>query len=260
MLRMACCCPPDDFGERKERGRELAFDPTVPEARDRIAAKFRQARDWSYELVKHDFSTYDLLGQWGFEMGPQPTAPGWSLADKSLTNAEVIASLYSLIRETSGDAIVLDGCNTIGHLGQGVFEAQRTGDDTSGRQWERTRRMGVNTAAFRLPQNGVFFNIDPDMAGITRAIPWELNRQWLDMLARSGAVTFVAADPGLQGAEQKAAIRDAFAMAAAGGAGARPVDWMESRAPERWVSRSGADPERRYHWSGQQGASPFLGP
>jgi alpha-galactosidase len=252
--------PDSRFGERKDRAREFAYDPTVPEARQRIAAKLQQARDWGYELVKHDFSTYDLLGQWGFEMGPQPTMPGWSLADKSQTNAEVLAGLYTLIRETAGDAILIDGCNTVGHLGQGIFEMQRTGDDTSGRQWERTRRMGVNTAAFRLPQNGVFFTIDPDMAGITPAIPWELNRQWLDMLARSGAMTIVAPGPAARGPEQQAAIKDAFAIAAAGGVGARPLDWMETTAPERWRARSGPDPERIYRWSGQSGASPFLGP
>lgn len=251
-------------GGRKDRAREFAFDPTVPEARQRIAAKVQQARDWGYELIKHDFSTYDLLGQWGFEMGPQPTVPGWSLYDKSKTNAEVIAELYALIRETAGDTILIDGCNTVGHLGQGVFEMQRTGDDTSGHYWERTRRMGINTAAFRLPQNGAFFTIDPDMVGITDTVPWELNRQWLDLLARSGAVTIVAPGPSARGAEQKAAIRDAFAIAAEGGTGARPVDWMETSAPSRWkasgrLATSEKSAERNYDWSGPAGTSPFIG-
>jgi alpha-galactosidase len=119
--------------------------------------------------------------------------------------------------------------------------------------------MGINTAAFRLPQNGVFFTIDPDMAGITEAIPWELNRQWLDLLAQSGAATIVAPGPPARGPEQQAAIRDAFAVAAAGGTGARPVDWMETTAPESWRARSGSRSGRTYNWNGQQGASPFLG-
>ena len=42
----------------------------------------------------------------------------------------------------------------------------RTGDDTSGRIWERTRRMGVNTLAFRLPQHNTFYHIDADCVGI----------------------------------------------------------------------------------------------
>ena len=62
--------PGSRFGEKKERAREFAYDPTVPEAQEKIRAKMREATGWGYEMVKHDFSTYDLLGQWGFEMGP----------------------------------------------------------------------------------------------------------------------------------------------------------------------------------------------
>ena len=246
------------FGQKKERATELAYDPTVPEAQAKILEKVRQAAGWGYEMVKHDFSTYDLLGQWGFEMGPQPTIPGWSLHDRSRTNAEVIAALYALIRETAGDRIVIDGCNTVGHPGQGIFDMQRTGDDTSGRNWERTRRMGVNTAAFRLPQHGTFFCLDADLVGITDAIPWELNRQWLAMLARSGTSTIVAPGPPAHGQEQQAAIREAFQIAAAGGLGARPVDWMETSAPMHWRAKS-TGKEQAYDWNGAEGASPFIG-
>ncbi len=92
------------WGEGRSRARELAYDPTHPEAQEKIRAKMREATGWGYEMVKHDFSTYDLLGQWGFEMGPQPTLPGWSLHDRSRTNAEVIAGLYALLRDTAGRA------------------------------------------------------------------------------------------------------------------------------------------------------------
>jgi alpha-galactosidase len=249
------------FGERKERGRERAYDPTVSEARDAIRAKLRQASGWGYEMVKHDFSTYDLLGQWGFEMGPQPTLPGWSFSDRSRTNAEIIADLYLLLRETVGDQILLDGCNTIGHLGQGVFDLQRIGDDTSGHQWERTRRMGVNALSFRLPQQGTFFAIDADLVGMTDDVPWAENRQWLDVLARSGTATLVSVAPSQRGPEQRAALRDAFKMAAAGGAGAKPIDWMETSAPGHWrgTGNRGAS-ERHYDWAGRDGAFPFLSP
>jgi alpha-galactosidase len=249
--------PGSRFGEKKERAREFAYDPTIPEAKEKIRAKMLQATGWGYEMVKHDFSTYDLLGQWGFEMGPQPTLPGWSLHDKSKTNAEVIAELYAMLRQAAGERVLLDGCNTVGHLGQGIFDLQRTGDDTSGRQWERTRRMGINTLAFRLPQNGTFFTVDADLVGITDAVPWDLNQQWLEVLARSGAATIVSPGPPARGAPQRAALRDAFKMAAAGGLGARPVDWMDASTPEHWA---GGKAEWRYHWSGPEGASAFLSP
>jgi alpha-galactosidase len=249
--------PAARFGEKTVRASELAYDPTIPESQEKIRRKMRQVIEWGYEMVKHDFTTYDLLGQWGFEMGALPTLPGWSLHDRSRTNAEVIAALYALLREAAGERTMLDGCNTISLLGQGIFDLQRSGDDTSGRLWERTRRMGVNTLAFRLPQHGVFSALDPDMVGITEAIPWELNRQWLDAVARSGTVTFIAAGPAARGQEQRAAIREAFSLAAAGGTAARPVDWMESSTPERWQATGKVGTELRYRWSGVDGALAF---
>ena len=248
--------PDARFGEKTERALALAYDVTVPEAAEGIRAKLREVTAWGYEMVKHDFSTYDLFGQWGFEMGPQPTLPGWSLHDRSITNAEAIRKLYSLLREEAGETVLLNGCNTIGHLGQGLFDLQRTGDDTSGRQWERTRRMGVNTLAFRLPQHGSFYTLDADLVGITDEVPWALNRQWLDVLARSGTATMVSAGPPARSPEQQAALRDAFHLAAAGGVAARPLDCMRTSAPEHWQNATGG--QKHYDWNGLEGTMPFL--
>ena len=72
-------------------------------------------------------------------MGAALTNPGWHFADRTRTTAEIATALYRAIRAGAGDAIVI-GCNTFGHLGAGCFDLQRTGDDTSGREWERTRK------------------------------------------------------------------------------------------------------------------------
>ncbi len=136
------------FGDRRQRAAEFALDPTVPEARAMALAKAKQVADWGYELIKHDFSTYELLGQWGFEMGADPTLKGWWLHDRTRTNAEVITDLYAGIREAVGSSKLILGCNTVGHLGQGFFDISRTGDDTSGRNWERTRRNGCEHTGF----------------------------------------------------------------------------------------------------------------
>jgi alpha-galactosidase len=95
-------------------------------------------RGWGYELIKHDFSTFDLTGRWGFEMGPDLTDSGWHFHHRAKTTAEFVMDLYRAIRGGAGDAILL-GCNTIGHLAAGLVEAQRIGDDTSGREWSRTQ-------------------------------------------------------------------------------------------------------------------------
>jgi alpha-galactosidase len=248
--------PAERFGSRAgEAPGNLAYDPTIPEARDKAIKTIRDAVAWKYELVKHDFSTFDLLGQWGSGMGASPTLSGWSFHDRSLTNAEIVRGLYQEIRQAAGAETILVGCNVVGHLSAGLFESQRTGDDVSGKVWERTRRMGVNTLAFRLPQHMTFFAMDPDCVPITDAIPWPLTKNWLDAVATSGAALVVSPSPGIMNAERKEAVRRAFAIAAAQGLKARPGDWLHSRTPGDW--RNGAQGNARYEWLESDGAYPF---
>jgi len=228
----------------------VVLDPSVPEVLALVREDvLRVAREWRYDLVKHDFTTYDLFGRWGFEMGSSVTVDGWSFADRSRTSAEIVSALYAAIREAAGDCVVI-GCNTIGHLGAGRFELQRTGDDTSGREWERTRKMGVNTMAFRLPQHGAFFAADADCAPITKALPWPLAERWLRLLAASGTPLFLSHTRDALGPEQKAAVREAFALAAVAQPPAEPLDWLDTTCPRRW--RLGGR-EVAFEWTGDGG-------
>jgi alpha-galactosidase len=247
--------PSTRFGSRTTRAQDTAYDPTIPEALERALAKVRQVSSWGYELIKHDYSTYDLLGQWGFEMGADPTIEGWVLHDRTRTNAEVMLDLYTQIRKAGGPERLIIGCNTIGHLAQGLFDIQRTGDDTSGRDWERTRRTGINTLAFRLPQHQSFFIQDADCVGISAAIPWEKNRQWLDVLAQSGTALFISPGEGARTADHAALIRDAFQIVAAGGNAARPASWQQESTPSHWVLSE--NKTRIYDWCSPEGAYPF---
>lgn len=226
------------------------LDPSLPEVLERVRADVSRLHQWGYELIKHDFTTYDITGRWGFQMAEKMTPDGWSFADRSRTTAEIVRGLYQTIREAAGDTLLI-GCNTIGHLGAGLFELQRTGDDTSGREWERTRKMGVNTLAFRMPQHDTFFAVDADCVGLTNAIPWELNRQWLDLLGRSGTPLFVSADPQAVGPEQRDRLREAFQHAAVPRAIAQPLDWLETTCPTHWRFGAGAT---RYDWLPREGA------
>jgi alpha-galactosidase len=228
----------------RAKGDLIVVDPSIPEALAYVANGIATIRGWGYELIKHDYSTFDLTGRWGFEMGPELTPRGWHFHDRSKTTAEIVLDLYRTIRRAAGDAVVL-GCNTIGHLAAGLVEAQRIGDDTSGREWSRTRKMGVNTLAFRTAQHNTFFAADPDCVPVTAEIPWNLTRQWLDLVARSGTALFVSVDPKAVRAEHKPALREALAAGARVQGPGAALDAMDTTTPERW-RLDGRDV--RYHW------------
>lgn len=237
----------------RPNSRAATLDPTVPENLALVQADIRRIVSWGYELVKHDYTSFDLMGRWGSAMGADLTDRGWHFADRSRTTAEVVVSLYRAIREAAGSALVI-GCNTFGHLAAGLVELQRTGDDTSGREFHRTRRMGVNTLAFRAPQHRTFFDLDADCAPITPQLPWDLAARWLDLVARSGTALFVSPDPKALNADTKTAIRKAFAEAAVPQPVAEPLDWMDTTTPARW--RIGGRTVA-YDWYGDEGGTPF---
>ena len=213
--------------------RRPILDPTIPENLERISNTFSLYRDWGYDLIKHDYSTFDIFGQWGFNMMNGFGQPGWVYYDQSKTNAEIINQLYRTINKAAGDMYVI-GCNTMSHLSAGLFQINRIGDDTSGKEWARTKKMGVNSLAFRLPHHNTFYAADGDCVGLTRDVPWDKNRQWLQLLAESGSPLFISAEIGFLGAEQKAAVKTAFAQAAKVQPVGEALDWMESQWPSTW--------------------------
>jgi alpha-galactosidase len=210
------------------------LDPSRPEVLEAVAQTVTSMSGWGFDLLKHDFTTFDLLGQWGFMMKSKPHHLSHPFHDVSRTTAEIITALYRTISDASGRAIIL-GCNTVSHLSAGLFEIQRTGDDTSGKWWERTRYMGVNTLAFRMPQHNTFYSHDADCVGLTKEVPWELNREWLQLLAGSGTPLFVSADPGVVLKEQRKELRSAFELAAQPLPPGEPLDWLETTCPSRWI-------------------------
>lgn len=231
-----------------------SLDPSHPEVIEHVKKTTRQLREWGYDLIKHDYSTYDIFGRWGFAMKEQMGEDGWHFYDRSRTSAEIIVDFYRAVREAAGDDCVIIGCNTIGHLCAGMYELNRTGDDTSGREWNRTRDMGVNTLAFRMIQNGIFYMADADCVGVMGPIPWSLNRLWLDVLARSGSPLFVSCKPGVLNEDELAELKAAWATNSLQTNDCRPIDWMENRYPELWL----IDGEIvRYNWYEPTGANTF---
>ncbi len=242
------------FGPNAQQN-NLAWDPTIPEAMEQILDSVRRPVSWSFELLKHDFSTFEMLGRWGSSMGPLPTSGNWQFADRSRNTAEIVLAFYRSLRRAAGENTLLLACNTIGHLGAGIFESQRIGDDTSGTDWERTRRMGVNTLGMRLPQHGTFFWADPDCVALTTNIDWSNTRQWLDVVSRTGTSLFISPGPGAIGPEQIAALKDAFLLVQDSRGHAE--DWLETTVPHQWQFHPGGSQPTQYDWSSPTGSLPF---
>lgn len=212
-----------------------ALDPTHPKVREEIINTLRRIKGWGFELLKHDFTTYDLFGSLGCFLNASITnEQDWSFFDNTKTSAEIVLELYRLIRkETEG--MILIGCNTVSHLCAGLVEINRIGDDTSGKSWNRNRAVGVNTLAFRLPQNGRFYMVDADCVGILgNNIPWELNRQWLDLVSRSGSPLFVSCDTDSVTDDIKKDLKTAFLNSSRQTQTAVPLDWQYNKNPIKW--------------------------
>ena len=251
----ALLLPDVRFG-RNAPHNNLAFDPTIPEALEAALKSVRTAVGWGYGFIKHDFTTYELLGRWGFDMRVDISSPGWHFHDRTRTNAEIIRDLYSSMRSAAGESTTILGCNTVSHLAAGIFESQRIADDTSGHDWERTRRYGVNGLAQRIAQHRTFYHVDPDCVAVTPNVPWRYTSQWMDVVARSGTSLFLSPEPSAVTDEVKSAMRDAMLLVVDGSTG-NPVDPTTSRTPAEWHFTSPAPVEKSYDWVGAEGVTPF---
>lgn len=227
------------------------LDPSHPEALKYIGQDVERICQWGYNLIKHDFSTYDLFGRWGFEMNPFVTQSGWNFYDRTLTSAEIVKNLYKTICNSCKKyGVIIIGCNTIGHLGAGLMHVNRIGDDTSGLTWERTRIMGINSLAFRLPQHRTFYDIDADCVGIAGNIPWELNKQWADVLAESGTPLFLSVKPGILNKQELYELNQIMKKASCQTYHKTPEDWQDTDCPEIWNDEK----ERlEYNWYEETG-------
>ena len=217
--------------------RQVPTDPTDPALADRIRAELRRFAGWGIALVKIDFITWEWAARWGFDFADSPVVrdlPAWR--DESRTSAEVVKGLYRAMREGAGDDMVIIGCNALDHFAAGLFEIQRTGDDTSGREWARTRKMGPNTLGMRAIHDRTFYVVDGDCFGLADAgaVPAGLNLQWLDLIARSGTALFVSWKRQLTTPRYAAALETALRRAARARPTGEPLDWQEALAPRRW--------------------------
>ncbi len=233
---------PEDMKILRNGEREY-LDPTDDRVKALIKRDIEKIRGWGFEMLKHDFSTADMFGDYGKDLDDKITNyTGWHFADETRTNAEIVLDFYRMIKEACGDMLII-GCNTVSHLIAGLAQINRTGDDTSGKEWDRTVKMGVNSLAFRLAQNNAFYVVDSDCVGILGDnIPWSKNRQWLDLLSKSDTALFTSCAS--LNDEQKADMKKAYNEIQKDHR-IKPVDIYESLTPSKWLIDG---EETEYKW------------
>jgi alpha-galactosidase len=52
------------------------LDPTAAGVSEKVAADITRLRMWGCAMIKHDYSTFDLFGRWGYQMGSALTRDG----------------------------------------------------------------------------------------------------------------------------------------------------------------------------------------
>ena len=211
----------------------VALDPSHPETLALVAEDVKRIRSWGYELIKYDFSTFDIISRNGLADG------GPHFYDRTKTSCTVIKEFYKTIADAAGEAVVL-GCNTVNHLAAGILAAQRTGHDTSGRSYEITR-AAATAAMIRLPQNNTFFSADPDCAAFTARVPIGANLDFLELCAITGMTTLASVTPGIIKGEDMKRIRRIYEIASLGGRDARPVNWVGHNAVTRYLCNDGEE-------------------
>lgn len=232
--------------ELRRSGMRVTLDISQQCVLDLVAEDIKRFVDWGYMLIKHDFSTIDIFGKFGFEMLGEAIPTDCNFADKEHTNAEIIKRYYHTIKDAAGEEVLVMGCNTLSHLSAGVFDLQRTSDDTSGRYWSTTRKNGINTLAMRMHQHNIFYSVDADCVGITNDVPWEKNKLWLDVLSKSGTPLFVSIADDAYTDERKEMIKAAFEKAAKNQQTSFAEDILKTNLPTKWKSIYGED---TYDWN-----------
>lgn len=240
---------PEEVKLEKFSAGGVLLDPSHPYVLERVRKDAETIRSWGFDLIKHDFSTMDFFGaallltaeNCNSSLYKRNKAP----FDKTKTNATIIKNLYKAIQDGVGEADII-GCNTVGHLCAGIHSIYRTGDDTSGRSFEWTRRSGVNTV-MRLPLNDACYRIDPDCAAFTERVDASLNLDFLEMCAITGMTTLASVTPGILTEEQMKRINAIYLLADKDEERYGILNYDKTATPNIFISEDGGN-VRDFDW------------
>ena len=246
----------------KREGGVPSLDPSHPEVLTYVKETIQRLTEWGFELIKHDYSGFDIFGTYPFYANCSMAKDGWGFYDRSRTTAEIILGFYRAILEGADGRALIMGCNTVSQLSAGLVHIERSGCDTSGKHFSVTRKNGVNTLAFLLPLHNRFFTLDADCIGVIPGmIDWEQNREWARLLSYSGTPTFISCAEGDLTPAGVVDMQECFARASVVQPSLRPLDWEYNSIPAEYLS---GEKRLSMQWYTPQGSEhrerfPFLG-
>lgn len=226
----------------------LSLDPTHPYTLEKVEKDAKSIVSWGFDLVKHDFSIIDYFGFGNLTpsfIADNLSKPNRACYNKSITAATATKNLYKTIQNAVGDKDII-GCDTVSHLTAGIHACYRAGGDTSGRNFEWTRRNGVNTM-MRLPLNENFYLLDPDCAAFTEKVDPSLNLDFLEMCAITGVTTLASVTPGILTDKQMQRINEIYRIADKNESRYTIKYYDRTSVPEIFVSEDGKK-EREFDW------------
>ena len=215
------------------------------------------AKTYGFDLIKHDFSRQDAMGNSTWEHKADMTKKGRKYFDNTKTTATHMKNLYKAIQKGAGSADVI-GCDVFGHLSAGIHSIQRVGADTSGRSWEWTRSDGVNSV-MRLPTNNIFYNVDPDCAAFTDLVDSGLNLDFLKMCALTSMTTLASVTPHTLTKDELKKINEIYRMADSAKYEYGIKNFDKNANPDTFVSPDGKVEEKFDWYRGYDGARTVLG-
>ena len=230
------------------------LDPTVPEVRQKVADDIARVRQWGFELIKHDYTTFDIFGRWGFQMGAAMTRDGWTFAaGPSRTTAEVINDLYrsdSNRRRRRARHRLQHGEPSLGRRLRDLSHRRRherhrvVAHAEDGREHARVSRRAARRVL--RGRRGLRRRHERGAVGAESPVARSARRA-------AGRCCSSRSRPDALGAEQRRDLTAALALAAAPQPLGEPLDWQRTVYPTRWRLEGR---EIAYDWVGADGAGP----
>lgn len=190
----------------------------------------RAVKSWGMRYLKLDFLTVDFYGASGWSKRFTENPLG-GYRDETKTGVEIYTNALATIREAAGEDCYITGCNTLIMPGARYFDGQRTGNDVSVFDWEKTVREGFCPLFLRAHHHMRLYQADPDCVLLRDPFSIEEAKTWTGAVALSGQPFFLSENMPELPAMRTALQEQLWSILERPADACRPVDVFEDPRP-----------------------------